>query len=144
LSARPSSLPPSWAAACTTPSCSTARAPWRQRGHQALTTTAADPTEKSRRWPYRTCETDTFAGARATGSITNTSDKNQGFQINLRFETEDGVLIAEQPHFTDTINVGQSQPWNITTFQDVPEGASLTCEVSSVRYTIFDDETRNN
>jgi hypothetical protein len=91
-----------------------------------------------------TCETDTFAGARATGSITNTSDKNQGFQINLRFETEDGVLIAEQPHFTDTINVGQSQPWNITTFQDVPEGASLTCEVSSVRYTIFDDETRNN
>jgi hypothetical protein len=87
-----------------------------------------------------TCATDSMLGAQAEGQITNTSEKAQGFQITVRFELEDGSLLSEDPTFTHTINVGQSQQWAVSSLNDVPEGAAVTCTVARVEYTIFDNE----
>lgn len=86
------------------------------------------------------CSVDDILGPQATGTIQNTSEKAQGFQIEVRFETTDGALISADSTFTDTINVNQSQPWTVTSFDDLPEGSELTCDVSEVSYTIFDNE----
>jgi hypothetical protein len=36
--------------------------------------------------------------------------------------------------------VGQSQQWTVSSLNDVPEGAAVTCTVARVEYTIFDNE----
>lgn len=84
------------------------------------------------------CSVHEFLGPQATGTIQNTSEEAQAFQIEVRFETEDGALISQDSTFTDKINVGQSQPWTVTSLDDLPEGSELTCDVSEVSYSIFD------
>ena len=86
------------------------------------------------------CTNDEMLGAQATGMIQNLSDKAQGFEIEVRFETADGDLISEDSTITDTINVDQSQAWKVLSLEEAPEGAELTCELTEVSYTIFDDE----
>lgn len=86
------------------------------------------------------CVTDDMLGLKATGKIKNLSDKAQGFQITVRWETEGGDLISEDPEFTDTIKVGQAQGWEAISLKDAPEGSKPVCEVAKVEYSIFDNE----
>lgn len=86
------------------------------------------------------CGQDEFLGLEATGKIVNRSEKAQAFELSVRWETADGELISEDPHFTDTIKVGQSQAWEVHSLKDAPEGSKTKCEVTKVSYTIFDDE----
>lgn len=87
------------------------------------------------------CVVDDVFGAKATGTIENTSEKAQGFQIEVRFETEDGKLLSEDSTFTDTIAVGQSQDWEVLSLEDPAPGTDVTCTVAEVSYTIFDNES---
>lgn len=85
------------------------------------------------------CDSDGSVGVESTGTITNTAERSRAFQIVVRWETTDGVLITEDSTFTDTLKVDQSQAWKNTTFTDAPEGSEATCEVVDVRYSIFEN-----
>ena len=89
------------------------------------------------------CIVDPVLGAQATGTIKNTSDKAQGFQIEVRFETSDGDLVSEDSTFTDTIAVDQSQSWEVTSLDEIPDDVTLVCKVGEVSYSIFDNEGGN-
>lgn len=83
------------------------------------------------------CAIDEFAGPEASGTIKNTSDTDQAFQISVRFTDADGNLISEDSTFTDSIDIDQTANWEVTTFESA-EG-EISCEVNEVSYTIFDD-----
>lgn len=85
------------------------------------------------------CHVDGELGLlKASGKIKNTSDKPQAFQITIRWETEDGDLITDDPKFTNKLDVGQSQAWETTSLETAPEGAKPTCSVRKVEYSIFE------
>jgi hypothetical protein len=84
------------------------------------------------------CSVDEFLGAQAKGRITNTSGEAQGFQIEVRFLAEDGSLVSEDSTFTDTLDVGQAMDWQVTSLSDAT--GPITCELSEVSYSIFDDQ----
>lgn len=84
------------------------------------------------------CSVDELLGPKAEGRITNTSDEAQGFQIEVRFLAEDGSLISEDSAFTDTIDPGQATDWQVTTLEEAT--GPVTCELSEVSYSIFDDQ----
>lgn len=83
------------------------------------------------------CEVDQFGIANAEGTITNTSDTAQGFQLTIRFLLPDDVLLSEDPVFVDTLDVGQTGQWSTISLED-PPGSDIRCEIIQVDYTIFD------
>lgn len=83
------------------------------------------------------CLTDDTSGLKATGKIKNLSNKAQAFHVTVRWETTSGDLIGVDSTYTDKLDVGQSQLWSTTSFEDVPQGATAKCNVSKVEYTIF-------
>lgn len=90
---------------------------------------------------YEVTDVDCDAGdefsLKATGKITNTSGESQAFKVTVRWVDDSGVLIANSVDYTDEIADGQSQFWEARSFDDPPEGASPTCEIAKVEYTIF-------
>lgn len=52
--------------------------------------------------------------------------------------TDDNTLITDANDYTDRIDVGQSQLWRTSTFEDAPDGTTAKCEIARVQYTIFD------
>jgi hypothetical protein len=84
------------------------------------------------------CSVDEVLGPQAKGRITNTSNEAQGFQIEVRFLAEDGSLVSEDSTFTDTLDVGQATDWTVSTLADAT--GPVTCELSEVSYSIFDDQ----
>lgn len=87
----------------------------------------------------RSCEVDEFSIARASGSITNTSKKAQGFQVEVRFTNPDGSLVSIDSDFVDRLEVGQSGQWEVLATEK-PTGSEVACEVFKVSYSIFDQE----
>jgi hypothetical protein len=75
----------------------------------------------------------------AKGTITNTSDKAQGFEVRYRFMGPDGVQVGRASDFVDTIEKGGTANYSVGLLEDAPEGT--TCELVGVNYHIFDDET---
>lgn len=90
----------------------------------------------------KSCQADDILGPQAKGTITNTSKKAQGFEIEVRFETPDGVLISEDSTFTDAMKVGQSTEWTITSLKST-DATEVECSTPKVSYTIFDNEDGN-
>ncbi len=101
----------------------------REIGRQTGTAAASDYDLSGPR-----CSVSEFGGATATGRLTNTSNERQGFQVEVRFLAPDRSLIAERSTFTDTLDIGQSTEWTVTTFDDV--AGPITCE-AEVSYTLF-------
>ncbi len=52
--------------------------------------------------------------------------------------TDDNSLVTDANDCTDRIDVGQSQLWQTSAFENAPEGTTAKCEIASVEYTIFD------
>ena len=86
-----------------------------------------------------TCGTDSIGFAEATGTITNTSAKRQGFEINIRFTTPDNILVAEGVTFVDTLDIGQSGAWRVGSLTQAPPTGAM-CTLGPVNYSIFDNE----
>lgn len=88
------------------------------------------------------CTVSDFGSITADGKITNTSSKDQGFQIEYRFLDPDGVQLSVDSNFTDSIVQGQTATYSVIGLtSDVPEGS--TCVFNEVSYTIFDNEGGN-
>ncbi len=83
------------------------------------------------------CDAGDGFGLEATGKITNTSGGSQAFKVTVRWVDDDGVLITNAVDYTDEIGEGQSQFWEARSLDEPPEGASPTCEIAKVEYTIF-------
>ncbi|MEQ8717768.1 MAG: FxLYD domain-containing protein [Acidimicrobiales bacterium] len=81
-----------------------------------------------------TCGPSSF-GAEATGTITNTSGKQQGFRVGVDF-VDGGVLVGEGLEFVDGLAPGRTARWSASVFDDV--SPSVACDVE-VRYSIFDE-----
>lgn len=83
------------------------------------------------------CEGDEFIAARASGTITNTSDKERAFQVQVKFTNADGSLISTDSTFTDKLASGQSTGWEVLSFSSNEASDGFRCDVDEVSYTIF-------
>lgn len=85
------------------------------------------------------CEVTSMGSIKATGTIKNTSSKNQGFEVTYRFLDPSGTQLSTDNTYVDTIPKGQSATYKVVGLtSDAPPGS--TCELKKVSYQIFDDE----
>lgn len=83
------------------------------------------------------CDADQFFDARASGTITNTSDKERSFQIQVKFTNPDGSLISTDSDFTDKLNPGQSTGWEVLSFSTNDATPGFRCDIDEVSNSIF-------
>lgn len=79
------------------------------------------------------CTVSEFGSIEATGTITNTSDKNRGFEIEYRFIDPDGTQLDVDSTYTDDIPKGRAATYRVIgAVSDAPQGS--TCELRRVLY----------
>jgi hypothetical protein len=83
------------------------------------------------------CAADTFSSARASGTITNTSDKERAFEVQVKFTNPDGSLISTDSTFTDKLDPGQSTNWEVLSLSLNDAAPGFKCDVDEVSNTIF-------
>jgi hypothetical protein len=83
------------------------------------------------------CEADDLFDARAAGTITNISDKERSFQIEVKFTNPDGSLISTDSDFTDKLDPGQSTGWEVLSFASNEATPGFLCDISEVSNSIF-------
>jgi hypothetical protein len=84
-----------------------------------------------------TCGVDEIGSARAGGTITNTSDKAQGFEVKVRYSDADGTLLDTSSTFVDRLDKGQTGNWEtISTIDNA--STDIECEVGEVSYSLID------
>lgn len=74
----------------------------------------------------------------AAGTITNTSETAQGFDIEIRFSDADGALIDTGSTFGKRVAVDQQVGWEITSNVEVAAGTEIECKIDEVSYSISD------
>ncbi len=88
------------------------------------------------------CSVSETGTIQAEGTITNTSGKKQGFDVEYRFVGPDHVQLSVDSAVTDSIPRGGTAKYTVVGLtENVPKGS--TCELSGVSYTIFDNEGGN-
>lgn len=88
------------------------------------------------------CTVSELGSIEATGQITNTSGKDQGFEIEYRFIDPDGTQLSVDSAFTDNIAKGGTAAYSVFgVTSDVPQGSK--CELRGVNYSILDNESGN-
>jgi hypothetical protein len=84
------------------------------------------------------CTINRALGPQASGRITNTSGRDQSFEVEVRFTARtDGSLISQNTDVIDVLDDGQSTDWKVTTLDDPPADGLVDCVVSEVRYSEF-------
>jgi hypothetical protein len=73
-----------------------------------------------------TCGTDDSGLAEATGTITNTSDREQAFSVTLHFLDGQGVRVADAVDYVAALSPGATARWEANPFEEVP--TDVTCD----------------
>ncbi len=85
-----------------------------------------------------TCEVDEIGSARASGTITNTSNKAQGFEVEVRYSSPDGNLLDTASTFVSRLEKDQKGNWDTTAITDLTSGDDIECEIGEVSYSLID------
>lgn len=85
------------------------------------------------------CEFTGLGYPEAAGTITNTSDEKQGFEIKFVISADD-VRLVERSHYVDAIDPGQVAAFDVGFIEaaDATSDTTPVCE-ASVDYSLFDD-----
>lgn len=84
------------------------------------------------------CELTSIGTVEASGTITNTSKKAQGFEVDVRVLQSDGTLIGDGSDFVSKLQKGQRGNWKVVPLETVKEGTGVRCVIKKVSYSIFD------
>ncbi len=84
------------------------------------------------------CQATETGSLTATGTLTNTSDKAQGFEVEIRFSDAEGTLLDASSTFVDRLDKGQRGNWTTTSFSATASSTDIECEIDSVSYSLID------
>lgn len=86
-----------------------------------------------------TCAVDEPGGARAAGTITNTSKvSGRRFVVHVRFNNPDGTLLDTTETSVGRLRDGQMVNWEITLTDIATDtDTDIECEVDDVTYSIL-------
>jgi hypothetical protein len=85
------------------------------------------------------CEVGEFGVAEASGTITNTSDHAQGFEITVDFLDSNGVRLAEGFDLVTTLEEDEESAWSVI-YPGTADVGEMDCDVN-VNYTLADAES---
>ena len=72
----------------------------------------------------------------AEGTLTNTSKKRQGFQVEVEFFDGKKTLLGTGTDFVGAIDVGASATWSASAFETT-QAAQIECQVARVSYSFL-------
>ena len=82
------------------------------------------------------CIPDPSSLAVAEGTLTNLSDRDRAFNVNVSF-TADDIRLGSSFTYINTLEQGGTTAWRVTTLEPLPTGtdpSDLRCTVDSVEY----------
>ena len=80
------------------------------------------------------CAADSANTVRVGGTLKNTSDRRQAFQITVTVSASDGTLIGTASTYEPRLGKGTTGNWSVLVFGTIPEGSTPKCEITLVEY----------
>jgi Protein of unknown function (DUF2510) len=81
------------------------------------------------------CSADEAGIPTAIGTLENTAGHAQAYQVAVSFSRDDDIVVGSGTASTVKLGEDQKGQWSVTA-PSVPEGTTLECEVTEVRYTV--------